>query len=317
MAVYIVTGNLGSGKSLVAMGRMRDYLEAGRRVATNVNVQVENLVSGNHKRNIVRTPDHPTADYLWDQLGIGSDSRDEKTFGMLMIDEVGTWLNSREWKDKDGQRQRVIEWFLHSRKRRWDVYLIVQSLNMIDKQVRESIAEHVVICRRLDRLPIPMFGWLINYVGLKVRMPQVHIAAVRYTAGMSVANSLTVDRWIYRGRDLWGSYDTSQRFSANNDGPASILCPKRYPWLRKPNGFCFKLLRKLEQLNWEKLHALVLFFHAPSDQEKQYRHMQLLGDFSDALLSQPLPSFEEWSARLNAVPLDNGFTNVEYLHAAD
>lgn len=40
MAVYIVTGNLGAGKSLIAMGKMRDYLWRGRRIATNVNVHV-------------------------------------------------------------------------------------------------------------------------------------------------------------------------------------------------------------------------------------------------------------------------------------
>ncbi|MFK4136821.1 zonular occludens toxin domain-containing protein, partial [Pseudomonas luteola] len=36
MAVYFVTGKLGSGKSLVAVGKIRDYMIAGRRVATNL-----------------------------------------------------------------------------------------------------------------------------------------------------------------------------------------------------------------------------------------------------------------------------------------
>ncbi|EBN6690252.1 zonular occludens toxin, partial [Salmonella enterica] len=34
MPVYFVTGKLGSGKTLVAVGKIRDYLVAGRRVAT-------------------------------------------------------------------------------------------------------------------------------------------------------------------------------------------------------------------------------------------------------------------------------------------
>lgn len=251
MAVYIVTGNLGGGKSLVCQGRMRDYLWRGRRVATNVNVRVENLVSHRAPRDILRIPDYPTAQFLWDGLGFGSDERDESKFGMLLIDEVGTWLNSRAWQG--GDRQRVIDWFLHSRKRRWDCYLVAQSVNMIDRQIRDAIGEHVVFCRRLDRLGIPMIGPLLSAMGAAVRMPQVHVAAVRYVAGMSVNTAPTVDRWFYRGRELYGSYDTSQRFDAANDGVATMLSPDRYAWLRKPHGFWFGVQEFLERNGYRRL----------------------------------------------------------------
>jgi len=308
MAVYIVTGNLGSGKSLVMMGLMRDYIRAGRRVATNVNVLLENLNDSQREAQVVRTPDHPSASFLWDQLGLGSSERKENTFGMLCIDEVGTWLNSREWKG--GDRQKVIEWFIHSRKRRWDVFLIVQSLNMIDKQVRESIAEHVVICRRLDRLPIPLVGWIIQYIGLKLRMPQIHIAAIRYTGGGSLAASAPVGSWTYRGRDLWGSYDTSQRFSAANDGPATMLCPRVYTWLQKPQGALFNLLRRCEQNAWDTLHRFLSLFHSVTAQEQNYRFNQLLNDNADVILSQPMMSFAEWEAAQQSLPLKAGFDGI-------
>ena len=36
MAVYFITGKLGSGKSIAAVGKIRDYLNEGRAVATNL-----------------------------------------------------------------------------------------------------------------------------------------------------------------------------------------------------------------------------------------------------------------------------------------
>jgi len=35
MAGYVITGTRGAGKSLVAVARIRDYLESGKPVATN------------------------------------------------------------------------------------------------------------------------------------------------------------------------------------------------------------------------------------------------------------------------------------------
>ncbi|MCA3031947.1 MAG: hypothetical protein ING71_15725 [Rhodocyclaceae bacterium] len=298
MAVYIVTGNLGGGKSLVCMGRARDYLWRGCRVATNVNVRVENLVSHRAPRDILRIPDHPTAEFLWNDLGYGSDDRDESKFGMLLIDEVGTWLNSRSWQG--GDRQRVIEWFIHSRKRRWDCYLIAQSVNMIDRQVRDAIGEHVVFCRRLDRLGIPMIGPLLSAMGAAARMPQVHVAAVRYVAGMSVNTAPTVDRWFYRGRELYGSYDTSQRFDAANDGVATMLSPDRYPWLRKPNGFWFGVQEFLQRNGFRRLSDALGRVRRLDQAEIDYRCLQLMDTVPQSFFSRPLPTFSEWARSQNA-----------------
>ncbi len=45
---------------------------------------------------------------------------------LVVLDECGTWLNTREWQDKS--RQNLIDWMLHSRKKGWDIILIVQDL---------------------------------------------------------------------------------------------------------------------------------------------------------------------------------------------
>ena len=43
MAVYCVTGDLGSGKSLITVGLMRDYGYANKRIATSMNIDTRNM----------------------------------------------------------------------------------------------------------------------------------------------------------------------------------------------------------------------------------------------------------------------------------
>ena len=155
MTVYVVTGRLGGGKSLVSVGRMVEYLERAALVATNVDLDLAKLPRTARRPNIVRLPDMPTAHDL-EGLGKGNETTDEAKNGLLLLDEGGMLFNARQYQDAG--RQAVINWFLHSRKLGWDVLLIVQSLSMLDKQIREALAEMVVICRRLDRLRIPLFG---------------------------------------------------------------------------------------------------------------------------------------------------------------
>ena len=122
MTVYFVTGKLGSGKSLVSVGKIRDYLIAGRRVATNLDLYLDEMFTHN-KSPVSRLPDKPRIEDML-ALGDGYESEnardnDESHYGLIVLDECGTWLNSREWNDKG--RRALIDWFLHARKRRWDV----------------------------------------------------------------------------------------------------------------------------------------------------------------------------------------------------
>ena len=96
MAIYIVTGKLGSGKTLAAVGRIRDYLRQGRRVATNLNLRVEHLLgSGNRSASVVRLSDKPTVPEL-EVLGLGASELNEERYGLLVLDELGSWLNARQ-----------------------------------------------------------------------------------------------------------------------------------------------------------------------------------------------------------------------------
>lgn len=220
MSVYIVTGKLGNGKTLVSVGRIRDAIRAGCRIATNLDIDLKAMF---HKQarniNLMRIPDKPNIDDL-NAIGKGYEGDyDENKFGILVLDECGTWFNSRNWQDKT--RAEVNNWFLHARKLGWHVYIIIQDISMLDSQARDAIGELLVTCKRLDKLRVPGIGGLIKmFTGWNPTMPRIHRAKVTY------ADGLISDVWVYRGNDLFKCYDTRQSFIQNYPhGTHSVLTP--------------------------------------------------------------------------------------------
>ena len=218
MAVYFVTGKLGAGKSLVSVSKIRDYLDAGRRVATNLDLYLDEMFTYS-KSYATRLPDKPRAEDMY-ALGDGYDSddprdNDESRYGLVVLDECGTWLNSREWNDKG--RRDLIDWFLHARKFRWDIIFLIQNIDAGDSQLVSMLCEHLVICRRLDRMRF-----------LRLPLPRLHIANVYY--GRNKENF--VERWVYKGTDLFHAYDTRQRFRDGIEflqgGPVDMRAPYTY-----------------------------------------------------------------------------------------
>lgn len=312
MSVYAITGELGTGKSLLCVSKIRDALLQGRRVATNLDLRLEHLVGPKRARDVLRLPDFPTRADL-DFLGKGCEEYDEKRFGLLVLDEAATFLNSRDYR-QDG-RTDVIKWLLHSRKLRWDVFLIIQDLGMLDKQIRTAFVEHVVKCKRADRIGVPFLSGALSALGVgRVTFPQIHFAIVRYGTG---PHALVVDRWIYLGGPLYQAYDTSQKLigrtiaqSAETDRKTgeplevvlekslhSVLCPYRAPWLRRPGllqGLWDRLAKWGEGSG--RLAAVARLLEPPvSSQEAYRREFALLEAGVLDHHSQPaFPSFAEW-----------------------
>lgn len=222
MAVWVVTGKLGSGKSMVAVGRMLEYMRRGCHVATNLDLYLDQAFRPRKRLSglVYRVPDKPTVADL-QALGNGNPTYDESKNGLLVLDECGTWFNSRTWNDKG--RKALIDWFLHARKKGWDIIFIVQDISIMDKQARETLAEHTVFCRRLDRLSIPIITPLLKlFTGIQVRLPRIHVATVRYGDN---EQAIKVDRWIYRGADVYKVYDTKQVFVESDNGTSCFLDP--------------------------------------------------------------------------------------------
>lgn len=250
MAVYVVTGKLGAGKTLVAVGKIKDKLNHGCKVATNLDLNLDKLIGEKPKKTqCFRIPDKPTLEDL-ESIGTGTDGYDESKNGLLVLDECGTWFNSRSWADKS--RQAVINWFLHARKLGWDIIFLIQDLSIMDKQARVALAEHVVYCRRLDRVTIPLIGSLWSmFAGGKMPMPKVHLGIVKY--GDS-PQSLTVERWTYTGRALYPAYDTKQAFSDTYPHGTYSFLP---PWythgrLRVPKDARYYM--KMTRIYWKRFN---------------------------------------------------------------
>lgn len=204
MPVYVVQGKLGTGKGKYCVGKMKQALADGRRVATNFDLRMEHLTGPQKRITATRVPDKPTAKDL-DDIGHGNDGDryDEERNGVLVLDELGSWLNSRSFATPE--RALLLDWLIHARKKGWDVYLIVQNVDMIDKQVRIGLAEYMVKCIRADKIKLPVIGPLLGERG---RLPKFHIAQV----SMADVPGITIDRDWFKGTDLHDAYDTLQIF---------------------------------------------------------------------------------------------------------
>jgi len=210
--IYLVTGQPGTGKSTIAVQHaLTRYAAEGRRVVANFPIDFapvcERAGTALSRASVEVLPDRPSRRDL-DALGVGSEFEPygEDHAGLLIIDEAGVWLSARSWAGQE--REAIIDWLSQSRKRRWDIIVIAQGPEMIDKQVRTSICEGVVRIRRLDRVRV-----------LGLRLPRVHLARVQYGLDQ---NAPVIERWVYRGVEAhkcFGSY----RLFGFGDGRYSVL----------------------------------------------------------------------------------------------
>jgi hypothetical protein len=288
MANYSVEGKLGTGKTKFCVWQAQQALLQGRRVASNVDLNPWKLVPPKvaQAARYVRIPDKPRAFDL-EALGHGNpDSYDEDRNGVLILDELATWLNARTFQDKD--RAALIDWLVHARKHGWNVYFIVQHANAIDRQVREMLIEYQVTCRRLDKVKLPVIGGVLNSIfgGRVGYLPKMHLASARLGEGTT---AIVAERWFYRGEDLHAAYDTRQVF--RSDYPHGSHCwvsfepvPPRRSLLRRifnmpapaPRPQCaprpkLPMVAALEKLppaervkHWRRLEARGLLHAAPS-----------------------------------------------------
>lgn len=242
MTDYALTGRKGTGKSKHAVILMRDtYLKQGRRVTTNLDLNLELMFGPYSKKTYVRVPDRPRA---FDLLAAGSgnpDSYDEDDNGGLFLDEMATWLNTRSFADKE--RAALLDYFAHARKYGYDTWYIMQSIVQVDKQLRESFVEQLVKHTAFKKVRIPFVGWILSALfGERAGFfPNFHTAVYRMGIG---AQDLIVNRASFIGKDVEKFYDTRQVFTESYPhGTHSVLSPwhikgrflkpERVPWWEK------------------------------------------------------------------------------------
>lgn len=225
MTDFAVTGKKGSGKGLYCAGLIRDVLRAGRRVATNMDIKLEAMLTITNRSTFLRLPDCPQVEDM-QALGLGNDEIDDSKNGIIVLDESSKFFNNRQWGDKG--RQPLLDWLIHSRKLGWDVYYVMQGLEQVDKQLRSTQIEYVINVKRTDKWPIPFITPLAKLIGLTIRFPRMHIGVMRHGCDR---DSLLVDRKWYRATEIYPAYDTRQVFLDRSHPDAIGLHTVLSPWL--------------------------------------------------------------------------------------
>ena len=108
------------------------------------------------------------------------------------------------------------------------MWLLVQNIDVVDKQIRAAIAEHVVYCSRSDKYQMPFVPKvLLNVATLGLinffKMPKFHTAVCKYGVSKMAPNA---DVWHYRGVYFYDAYNTMQQFDSDYaKGVYSVLPP--------------------------------------------------------------------------------------------
>jgi hypothetical protein len=250
MPGWIIQGVRGEGKSLCAVGKIKEYMLRGRPVATNLNLFLDKFLPEDNAAIAYRLPDHPRlCDFQILPPAYDPKYKKEDMNGLLVLDELGTWLNARNWNDKS--RLELLNWLFLSRKDHWDLILLAQDYEMIDAQVRTTLCDFLVQASRLDRQRIPYLSGIMKAVGLSGFMPRVHRYHVFY--GMSLQTN-PVDTWTYTGKEFYDGYDTNQKFTNGLEPLCGTLVDMRATYSYIPANyltghvFVGRLEQKIEAL---------------------------------------------------------------------
>lgn len=232
MIFRFVTGRLGTGKTLVSVGVALTYLKRGRMLATNVDIYPEHFRDKRNKTvRIFRLPDHPTSDDLKslpagnptlvrgpDGSLIPGPNYDPSANSLLLLDELAQFLNTRSYQNKD--RLNIISFLVLLRKMGWDAYFIVQHIDMVDKQIREALAQETGYCRDMSRIPIPLLGSVTRRLfGRALTFPKVF--KVTFRDGYST-EGLKLESKTIRADNVKKCYNTAQVLDANYSPPWAI-----------------------------------------------------------------------------------------------
>lgn len=215
MAIYIVTGALGCGKGLFCNMIATQAYRAGRRVASNYPLNTY-LMDRKSDQPITVIPPKFTYDDLM-ALGRGCDENNLSQLGVLILDELAISLNSRNFKD-DG-RQKLLDFFIQSRKYGWDVYMQAQEAFLVDKQIAQAMTEFTVKLSRLDSLRVPFLSSFLEFIfpqnfGRTAKTSSILPHIVNYKIFHN-SGGQPIERGSFRARDFFGIHDTNFIFENN------------------------------------------------------------------------------------------------------
>ncbi len=149
----IYTGVPGSGKSLHAIRLICAWLKAGKNVIANFPIRID-YVEKNHGHFFYQPNEKISVDYLLQFAQTMHREREEHQT-LLVFDEASIKFNSRTFMDED--RLNFLSFFAQHRHYGYEVVMISQTVNQIDKQIRE-LSEIEVYHRKANNIWV--YRWL-------------------------------------------------------------------------------------------------------------------------------------------------------------
>lgn len=170
MAISLVTGKIGSGKTIWAVEEIVEHLSKGLTVYTNIDLIFEEI-----KKYVQRVKRVTIVEDQFNWVDINNDRNwDEKIrWGtqdgnvLCVWDEVQLFFNSRDWAKTQESSKKLLSFLTQSRKACVDVVFITQVSTTMEKQFRvQAQWEYYIINSKqlslgpLGRLP---FNFMIVY----------------------------------------------------------------------------------------------------------------------------------------------------------
>lgn len=160
--IALITGKIGGGKTLHAVGEIVRHLAKGGTVCTNIDLVWDELCLVCLERYRV---------YLQPEQLRMIDLKDDKgwhvavPFGMpsgsvlVVLDEIHLFFNARDWASTQKQHRDLVSFLSQSRKVHVEVRFLCQSATTLEKQFRLQ-CEFEYYMRNVKDIKIPLLGTL-------------------------------------------------------------------------------------------------------------------------------------------------------------
>lgn len=156
--ITLLSGTPGSGKSLHMAKDIYWHLQMGRLVVANFEVNTQGL---KHPECFLYLKPENMEPGTLEKIAREYFKHHEFREGAISFywDEAQIMLNSRSWK----KNEKWIPFFTQHRKLGYNVFLVCQHHEMLDKQVR-TILEYEVMHRKVNN--VGLFGQIVNILAL-------------------------------------------------------------------------------------------------------------------------------------------------------
>lgn len=213
---YVVTGTRGSGKGAYSVLRIKEALEEGRRVATNMQLFMNHIGDDETHYNVSRLPDFPTGNFLY-QLGKAyefdsnkPETMDASKEGLMILDEAFLYLSTAKHKDFDA----LVKYLVLSRKLGWNILIVCQNKDQLQDTIYRSLADKLIICRDNVNFRIPYLTNILNKLGFDSFIKDSHSAFI--FSGRSELDDVE-EEVPFKNRPHRLSYATGQLFTDQSE----------------------------------------------------------------------------------------------------